>query len=130
MVSSRSSGGWRARSMYRDKPYAVFAFVSDPVVQRSQPPLPSEQDAAFVVRFLRRCLESESEVDLSSEASFLQLVFRREPSELDELKVCKHGPIAEFGFGLYPAAPESWPVLTLRQLMAAAISALSTPDLS
>jgi hypothetical protein len=58
-----------------------------------------------------------------AEASYVRLIAARPPRPGDHLsKIGKQGPFAAFVSGLYPMAPEHWPVMALDELIAAALA--------
>lgn len=122
MALSQNSTGWKPHTEYRASRYATVVWVSEPETQASQERLPNERDVAFVVGFLKHRLEIEGERQLSTEVSYLVLVLARPPGEADAFEITQDGPAVEFGYGVYPSAPESWPSTTLRELLHAAIA--------
>jgi hypothetical protein len=75
-------------------------------------------------RFLTTKLHSAESAELSSDASFLYLVLSREPLAADQDAIGSTGPLVEYGFGEFPAAPEEWSSCSLGHLLARAVQEL------
>ncbi|MCA9592758.1 MAG: hypothetical protein KC776_05590 [Myxococcales bacterium] len=123
-MDTRRTSSWKPRIAHRGPRYAVFAFATEPHVRGTWSTRVTGSDAAFVAAFLNRQLQLLKESELTSDASFLYVVLRSAAQHDDELAVTQDGPVAELGYGRSPRAPDIWPLLEVRELMALAVAAL------
>jgi hypothetical protein len=89
-----------------------------------------ERYAWFAARFLGHQLAIGAGGEPESEASFVSLVFEREPREVDDPETFAPGsPVRSWGHGLFPLCPEEWPAVRLAELLERTVAALHEQDL-
>jgi hypothetical protein len=126
MVSFPDEDDWVPPRAFSGDPHAVFVVKSGAggVVTSWEPP-GSTLLEEFVRKFLENRMGNLSDGDLSLEVNFAYVVLRRAPLPGEEAGTMgRNTPIAEFGYGSPPAAPEAWPLVELRVVLQEAVRAL------
>jgi hypothetical protein len=126
MDTFRDMIAWRPPYQSPGVPHAVMAATTDESdAQLFWLPSGSAELETFARQFLEDYVSRLSESDLSSEVSFVYVVFSRQPEPSDtDMRIGQGTPVMEVGFGSPPAAPEEWPLVELRTLLAFAIQEL------
>lgn len=122
MVTSHSHNQWRPRWATACEPHVAVVYTTEGKAGVTALQSHGENTSQFVARFLERKLACSSEADLGSDVSFVYVLLNREPTQFDSLEVEPGGVLIEYGFGVFPVAPEEWPEVPLRDLLNEALS--------
>jgi hypothetical protein len=114
---SYSREQWRPRWATPSEPHIALVYTTEGKAEVTALQSYGENTCQFVARFLEQRLACGSEADLESDVSFVYVLLNREPAQFDSLEVEPGGVLIEYGFGVFPAAPEEWPEVPLRDLL-------------